>query len=178
MNKQLQIAAIAAVAILLGGGGFVAGMTLGPDLGSKADASAAQAARQQTGTARSSAGGAGAGAQAAQGGGQTVGRVLSVNNDGITIEIRTPGSDASRSVVVLTGSSSRIVKTTETDIKLADIKPGDSVLVIGQPDPATGAISATAVVDGFSGLPQLFGGGARPSGSGAPRPSPSGSPRP
>ena len=192
MNKQIQIAAIAAAAIVLTGGGFVAGMTLGPEVGSKADASAAaqggQGGRQQqqgTGTTRvAGPGGAGggAGALAGQGGGQTVGRVLSVNNDGITVEVRAQGSDTARSVIVLTGTSSRIVKTTETDIKLADIKPGDQVLVVGQTDATTGTVSATAVIDGFNALQGVFGGGqggARPSGgSGAPRPSPSGSPRP
>jgi hypothetical protein len=183
VNKQIQIAAVAAAAIVLSGGGFVAGMTIGPGLGARADASAAQAqgaTRQQTGNARVGPGGAGAGAGAlaGQGGGQTIGRVLSVNNDGITVEIRTPGSDTSRSVIVLAGASSRIVKTTETDIKLSDIKVGDQVLVVGQPDQATGTISASAIVDGFNALGQLFGGGARPSGSGAPRPAASGSPRP
>lgn len=184
MSKQIQIAALVAAAIVLGGGGFVAGMTLGPELGTKADASAqGQAARQQQQQGGARAGGAGpaGGALAAQGGAQTVGRVLSVNNDGITVEVRAPGSDTSRSVIVLTGASSRIVKTTETEITLADIKPGDQVLVLGQTDAATGTISATAVIDGFNALQQVFGGGAggaRPSGSGAPRPSPSGSPRP
>src|SRR5262245_65677757 len=115
MNKRIQIAVIAAVAIVLSGGGFVAGMTLGPDLGNKADASA-QGARQQqaTGTTRvggpggtgAAGGGAGGGAAAfgGQGGGQTTGRVLSVNNDGITVEGRTPRSDAARSVIVRTGA--------------------------------------------------------------------------
>ena len=186
MNKQIQIAAIAAAAIVLGGGGFVAGMTVGPELGGKADASAAQAqtaGRQPAGAARTGGAGAGGGAGAAAGGGgQTVGRVISVNNDSITVEIRTPGSDTSRSVIALVGSGARIVKTTETEIKLADIKPGDQVLVIGQADQTTGTISASAIVDGFNALGQLFGGGAaggaRPSGSGGARPSPSGSPRP
>jgi hypothetical protein len=187
MNKRIQIAALVTAAIVLSGGGFVAGMTLGGSE-AKADASAqgqGGARQQQTGAARAGgAGGAsGAGAAAGQGGGQVAGRVISVNNDGITVEVRTPGSDQPRSVIVLTGASSRIVKTTETDIKLSDIKPGDQVLVVGQTDASTGTISATAVIDGFTALQQLFGGGqggARPggTGSGAPRPSPSGSPRP
>ena len=175
MSKQIQIAVLAAAAIVLSGGGFVAGMTLAPDFGGKADASAqGQAARQQQqgGQRTGGPGGAGGGGAAAVGGGggQTVGRVISVNNDGITVEVRTPGSDTSRSVIVLTGTSSRIVKTTETDIKLADIKPGDQVLVVGQADATTGTISATAVIDGFNALQGVFGGsgGARPSGS--PRP--------
>src|SRR5262245_929952 len=117
MNKQIQIAVLVAAAIVLSGGGFVAGMTLGPDLGTKADASAqgqGQGARQQGAQRTGGPGGAGAGGGTfVQGGGaQTVGRVLSVNNDGITVEVRTPGSDTSRSVIVLTGANSRIVKTT------------------------------------------------------------------
>ena len=190
MSKQIQIAVLAAAAIVLSGGGFVAGMTLGPDLGGKAEASAQgqaqgqggrQQQQQQGGQRTGGPGGAGGAAGAfAGGGGQTVGRVISVNNDGITVEVRTAGSDTSRSVIVLTGTGSRIVKTTETDIKLADIKPGDQVLVVGQADATTGTISATAVIDGFNALQGVFGGGgaggARPSGSGAPRPS--GSPRP
>ena len=185
MSKQIQIAVLAAAAIVLSGGGFVAGMTLGPEFGSKANASAqgqTGTGQQQGGQRAGGPGGAGgAGAFGQGGGGQTAGRVLSVNNDGITVEIRTPGSDTSRSVIVLTGANSRIVKTTETEIKLADIKPGDQVLVLGQTDATTGTISATAVIDGFNALQQVFGGGggaggARPSGSGAPRPS--GSPRP
>ncbi len=182
MSKQIQVAVLVAAGLLLTGGGFVAGMTLGPDLGGKANASGAdaQAGRQQQGAARTGGAGAtGAGAIAGGAGGQTVGRVISVNNDSITVEIRTPGSDTARSVIALVGTTARIVKTTETDIKLGDINAGDQVLVVGQTDPANGTISATAIVDGFSSLQQVFGGGARPSGSGgAPRPSPSGSPRP
>ena len=188
MNKQIQIVVIAVVALMLGGGGFVAGMTLGPELGNKTEASAQSggAARQQGAGAR--AGGAGAQGQGqgqgafagGAGGAAQAGRVISVNDGSITVEVRTPGSDAPRSVIVLVGNSARIVKTTETDIKLGDIKPGDTVLVAGQADAATGTISATAVIDGFTGFGAAGGGqgGARPSGSGAPRPSANGSPRP
>lgn len=187
MTKQVQIAVLVMAALVLSGGGFVAGMTIGPDLSGKGGAAAAEtgpgAGRQQQ--ARASGAGAGAGGFVVAGGGnQLAGRVISVNDSSLTIEVRQPGSDTSRSVIALVGSNARVVRTTETDIQLADIKAGDQVVVVGQTDQATGTVSANVVVDGVNALQQIFGGGpgggqgARPSGSGAPRPSPSGSPRP
>lgn len=193
MNKQIQIIALAAAALVLGGGGFVAGMSVGPTL-TKTDAAASASpganaqGRQRVGGA---AGGAGAGAAGLLGQ-QVSGRVISVNDGSITIETRQPGSDTTRSTIALVGSTARVVKTTETEIKLGDIKPGDQVLIAGSADQATGTVNATVVIVGISGLQQLFGGGAgpggagagaggqfpRPSGSAAPRPSPSASPRP
>ncbi len=40
MSRQMQIAVVAIAALVLGGGGFVAGMTVGPTLGKSAAASA------------------------------------------------------------------------------------------------------------------------------------------
>jgi len=191
MNKQIQIITLAAAALVLGGGGFVAGMTVGPTL-TKTDA-AASASPGANAQGRQRVGGPGAAAGAGAAGllGQQVsGRVISVNDGSITIETRQPGSDTTRSTIALVGSSARVVKTTETEIKLSDIKPGDQVLVAGSADQATGTVSATAVIVGISGLQQLFGGGAgpggagpggqfvRPSGSPGVRPLPSASPRP
>ena len=191
MNRQMQIVAIAVAALVLGGGGFVAGMTVGPTI-AKGDATAtaspgagAQGRRQVVGGAP----GAGQGGFAAQ---QVAGQVISVNDGSITVEVRQPGGDTTRSVIALVGSDARVVRNTEVDIKLTDIKPGDQVLIVGSQDQATGTVSANAVVVGINALQQLFGGGAagggrpgaggqfpRPSGSGVPvRPSPSASPRP
>jgi hypothetical protein len=185
MSKQIQIAIFAAAALVLSGGGFVAGMTVGPELGGKNEAAATGAptgagARQQGARAGGAAAGAGTIAIAGQGN-QTAGRVISVSDGAITVEVRQPGSDTPRSVIALVGSNARVVRTTETDIKLSDIKPGDQVLVVGQTDQATGTVAATAVIDGFNALQQIFGGGpaggARPSGA-SQRPSPSPSARP
>ncbi|MBI2983776.1 MAG: hypothetical protein HYY42_06330 [Chloroflexi bacterium] len=184
MSRQLQVATLAAAALVLSGGGFVAGMTVGLELSGKAEPAAGAAqgttAPRQQGAARPGAG-AGATATGAGAGGQVVGRVLSVNDGSITLEVRQPGGDSARSVIALVGSSSRIVRSVETEIKLGDIKAGEQVVVLGQTDAATGTVAANAVVVGQNALQQIFGGGpgqggARPTGSGAPRPSPS--PRP
>src|SRR5205823_1914148 len=80
-------------------------------------------------------------------------------------------SPATSSQIVLVGTTTRIVKTTETDVKLSDLKVNDQVTVIGTTD-TTGMVSATAIVVGSTNiLGQLFGsqtgnaglgGGARP----------------
>ncbi len=192
MNRQMQTAVIAVAALVLGGGGFVAGMTVGPTINkTEAAASASPGAGAQG--RRQLVGGAGAAGQAGAFAGQQVaGQVISVNDGSITVETRQPGGDTTRSVIALVGSDARVVRNTEVDIKLTDIKPGDQVLIVGSQDQATGTVSANAVVVGINALQQLFGGGAagggrpgaggqfpRPSGSGVPvRPSPSASPRP
>lgn len=191
MNRQIQIIALAAAALVLGGGGFVAGMTVGPTLTKTDAAASASPGANAQGRQRVGGPGGAAGAGAAGLAGQQVsGRVISVNDGSITIETRQPGSDTTRSTIALVGSTARVVKTTETEIKLGDIKPGDQVLVAGSADQATGTVNATAVIVGISGLQQLFGGAAgpggagpggqfvRPSGSPAVRPLPSASPRP
>ncbi len=83
-------------------------------------------------------------------------------------------AQATTSQIVLIGASTRIVKTTEADVKLSDLKVNDQVTVVGTTD-ATGMVSATAIVVGSTNiLGQLFGsqtgnarlgGGARPSAS-------------
>jgi len=78
---------------------------------------------------------------------------------------------------VLVGSSTKIVRTTETDIKVSDLKANDQIQIVGTTD-ATGSVSASAIVVGGNALQQLFGGGApggAPGGAGG-RPSPSPSP--
>lgn len=183
MSKQVQIAALAVAALALGGGGFAAGLTVGPALERSGVAETASPSGRPGAAGGANAqiriGGAGGlGAAAFAGQGQQVsGRVLSVNDGSLTIEIRQPGSDTSRSVIALVGPSARVVRTVESDIKLGDIKAGEGVLVVGQPDAATGTVSASAVVVGVNALQQVFGGGS-PRPAGGPRPSPSGSPRP
>src|SRR5207248_917302 len=104
-------------------------------------------------------GGAGAAQQA------VVGRVLAVNEGSITIAAvdrsqgqPSPGASlATTSQIVLVGTNTRIVKTTETDVRLGDIKLNDQVTVVGTTD-ATGMVGATAIVVGSTNvLGQLFG---------------------
>jgi len=116
------------------------------------------------------AGGAGAlGTQAVNG------RILSVNDGSITVEVRQGGAQGASptvsSQIVLIGSTTRIVKTVETDIKLSDLKANDQVTILGSTD-ANGNVAATAIVAGGNALQGLFGG---PGGRGA-SPSPSAKP--
>ncbi|MBI2774214.1 MAG: hypothetical protein HYX56_06975 [Chloroflexi bacterium] len=173
---RIQIIVAAVAALVLGGGGFVAGMTLAP---AKTEATATQTAAGAQGQSarRSEAPGGARAVFVGPGGNQTAGRVISVNDGSLTVEVRTPGSDATRSVIVLVGGDARLVKTVETDIKLTDIKPGDQVVVAGTTDQTTGTVSANAVILGAGALQNVFGSGA-PGASGAPirRPGASASP--
>ena len=104
------------------------------------------------------------------------GRILSVNDGSITVEVRQPGvpgaSPTVTSQIVLVGSTTRLVKTAETEIKLSDLKANDQVTIVGTTD-ASGNVSATAIVAGGNALQGLLGGGA--GGRGA-SPSPSARP--
>ncbi len=169
MSRSMQIVVGVIAALALGGGGFVAGMNVAA--ASPKNGAAATVAASPSGAAGRRVvvqGGAGGGA-----GQQVAGRVLSVGDNSITVEVRQPGSDQARSIIALVGGSARIVRSTETEIKASDIKVGDQVLVIGQTDATTGAVSANAVVVGINALQQLFGGGGA---SGAPRRSPTPTP--
>jgi len=116
------------------------------------------------------------GAQGALGAQATVGRILSVNEGSITIETRQPGaagaSPTVTSQIVLVGGSTRIVKTTETDIKLTDLKANDQVTIVGTTD-ANGNVSATAIVAGGNALQGILGG---PGGARGASPSPTARP--
>src|SRR5947207_9118214 len=149
--KPTQII-IGIVAVLaLAGGGFAAGMTY-------AGAQTPTGATATTGTT-GARGGSGGRAAFGQGGAAAqqavVGRVLAVNEGSITIAAvdrsqgqPSPGaSPATTSQIVLVGANTRIVKTTETDVKLGDIKLNDQVTVVGTTD-ATGMVGATAIVVG------------------------------
>lgn len=170
MNRQLQIVALGVAALAVAGGGFVAGMTVGRAQGdTQTAASTATGAGAGAQARRALAGGAGGGGAGVAGqGGQIGGRVISVGDGSITVELRQPGGETARSVIALVGGSTRVVRTVETQIALGDVKPGDQVLVVGQPDQATGTIAASTILVGVSALQQIFGGG----GAGGPGASP------
>ena len=184
--KPIQII-IGIVAVLaLAGGGFAAGMTYA---GAQTPTTTGATATTGTTGARGGSGGRaafGQGGTAAQQ--AVVGRVLAVNEGSITIAAvdrsqgqPSPGaSPATTSQIVLVGTNTRIVKTTETDVKLGDIKLNDQVTVVGTTD-ATGMVGATAIVVGSTNvLGQLFGSqtgtpggfGGRPGASAAPTKAP------
>lgn len=180
--RSTQIVIGAVLALALAGGGFAAGMTVG----SRSNETAAKASASPSGgVGRFGQGGAGGtGARGGTGaGGQELltGRVISVNDGSITVEVRQGGaqgaSPTTTSQIVLVGSNTRVVKTTEADIKISDLKANDNVQIVGTSD-ANGNVSATAIVTGGNALQQLFGGGGfgGPGGGGAGRgasPSPS-----
>lgn len=160
MNR-IQVVVMVVAALALGGGGFVAGAAVGPSLAKAETSATPRAAGGQAGRGGAFASGA-PGAAGAQGVlvQQVSGQVISVNDGSITVEVRQPGSDQTRSVIALVGGSSRVVRVTETQASLSDVKPGDQVLITGQPDQATGTVAANTIVLGVSSLQQIFGGGA------------------
>src|SRR3989442_15573631 len=185
---QIVVGLVAALA--LAGAGFFVGMTVAQARTGSPDAVTSAA------NASPARGAVGAGARQGGGqlGGQTPvnGRVIAVNESSITVALRPFGqggqgaaqasaSPEATSQIVLVGGSTRIVKTTETDIKLADIRVNDQVTVIGTTD-TTGMLSANAIVVGGGNVlgqlfctnpavnPNLAGGGARPSATPSGRP--------
>lgn len=172
-RRPVQIVVGVIVALALFGGGFAFGSTRG--------ATAAPNAATATGApgAAGFRGGAG-GANAAARAGLVNGQVLAVNSDSITISMRQGGQNGASPTIttqlVLVGSGTRVVKTVETDVKLSDLKVGDTVTVAGTPDTASGTISAQAIVLGGNNiLGDILGGTQFPGGRGA---GASGSPRP
>ena len=178
MLFRSQIAIAAVLGLVLLGGGFAAGMTVGKGSAETGGASASPSGAAGRGFVT---GGAGArGAAGAAGQQLLTGRVISVNDGSITVEVRTGGGQGASptvaSEIILVGSSTRIVRTTETDIKATDLKANDQIQIVGTTD-ATGSVSASAIVVGGNALGQLFGGpggaGGAPGGRGAsPSPSP------
>src|SRR5919204_2166799 len=163
MNRTpLLIALGAVVAIVLAGGGFVAGKTVATN---EAQASAAATTgRGGRGQGQGQFGGAGA-----QNGTRALnGQILSVGDGTLTIQLNGQDPTAQGSRIVLVAPSTRVVKTTETDVKLTDLKAGDRVTIVGQEN-SDGTVSASAVVDGQNALQNIFpGGGARPSATPSP----------
>jgi len=173
--KPAQIVIAAVIALALVGGGFAAGMTVGRGSGAEANASPSPSGAAGRGalTGRVGQGGA-AGGSGALGGQAMTGRILSVNDGSITIEVRQPGAQGASptvtSQIVLVGSSTRIVKTVESDIKLSDLKANDQVTIVGTTD-ASGNVAATAIVAGGNALQGVFGGQGGRGASPSPNPS-------
>jgi hypothetical protein len=170
-TTQILIGAVAAIALF--GGGFALGRTLAPAPAPASDSATNPAgggtAAQQAARRAALGGGQGALAGAGQ---ATVGRILSVNDGSITVEIRQPAAaggagatPALTSTIALLGADTRILRTVEQEIKLADLKAGDQVTIVGTTDAATGTVSANAVLVGGGALQQVFG-GQRPGGGG------------
>ena len=176
---QIVIGVVAALA--LAGGGFAAGMTFDRSQGPSAATAPPSGAGGARGGSGARPGGAGFGGQQA-----VVGRVLAVNDGSITVaavergqggqSAQASASPATTSQIVLVGANTRLVKTSETDLKLADVKVGDQVTVVGTTD-TTGMVSATAIVVGSTNvLGQLFGSQTGNTGLGGGRPGASPSP--
>ncbi len=159
-STQIVIGAVAALAIA--GAGFAAGMTY-----EKGQAPSSSTAILTT-TGRGAPGGrVGAGGASGASAGQIpiTGRILAINDGSITVAAMERGqgqqaagaSPATTSQIVLVGTSTRIVKTTEADVKLGDLKVNDQVTVVGTTD-SSGIVSANAIVVGATNvLGQLFG---------------------
>ncbi|TMD61459.1 MAG: hypothetical protein E6I87_02720 [Chloroflexi bacterium] len=155
MRAPLMVAAGAALALVLAGGGFVAGRTLAEN-DAKAGASATAGRQGARGQGQGQFGQGAGGGNAAR---ALNGQVLSVGDGTITIQLSGQDPTAQGSRIVLVAPSTRVVKTAETDVKLSDLKAGERVTVVGQEN-ADGTVNATAVVEGGNALQNLFGGGA------------------
>lgn len=159
--RSTQMVLALVVSIALFGGGFASGTMLGPSRGDQATPSTTAG-----GTAAQQARRAALGGQGVLGGAApTVGRILSVNDGSITVEVRQPAAGgaagatpAATSTIALVGTDTRVLRTVEQEIKLADLKPGDQVTIVGTTDAATGTVSANAVLVGGGALQQVFGG--------------------
>ena len=173
-RRPVQIVVGVVVALALFGGGFAFGS-------SRAPAATAAGATGSTGTT-GLRGGSGANGGGAAQRGVSNGQILAVNSDSITISIRTGGangaSPTTSTELVLVGSGTRVLKTVETDVKLTDLKVGDTVTVAGTPDATSGTVSAQTILVGGAGLlgdilgGTQFPGGRGPGASGSPRPTP------
>src|SRR5687768_13282399 len=160
--KPVHVVVGVVAALALAGGGFAAGMTVGRGAATEATTSASP-----SGAAGRVAGAIGqrlgqGGAAGAAGGQAVSGRILSVNDGSITVEVRqagTPGASPTvTSQIVLVGSATRLVKTVETEIKLSDLKANDQVTIVGTTD-ASGNVAATTIVAGGNAFQVILGGG-------------------
>ena len=179
--KTPQIVLAVAVGLVLLGGGFAAGMTLGrnstaTETTASASPSGAAGRFGQGGTGASGAlGRGGAAGQGAAGQNLLNGRVISVNDGSITIEVRTAGAQGASptvsSQIVFFGTTTRIVKTAEQDIKATDLRANDQIQIVATTD-ASGSVTASAIVVGGNALQQLFGGQGGGARGASPSPSP------
>lgn len=174
---HIVIGVVAALA--LAGGGFAAGMTF--EKGRSTTDTGVATTTTPGGRAGAGPGRQGVGGAGGVLGGQVpvVGRVLAVNDGSITVAAvdraqAAPGATpATTSQIVLVGSSTRIVKTVETDVRLAELRANDQVTIVGTTD-AAGIVSASTIVVGPTNiLGQLLGSqtgtpGQRPGASAAP----------
>ncbi|MDQ6857981.1 MAG: hypothetical protein M3Z65_03185, partial [Chloroflexota bacterium] len=116
-RRPVQIIVGVVVALALFGGGFALGTSRAPAAATATGASGASGAFAGRG-----AGGAGNGGAAAAQRGVSNGQILAVNSDSITISVRAGGangaSPTTTTQLVLVGTGTRVVKTTETDVKL------------------------------------------------------------
>jgi hypothetical protein len=161
-STQIVIGAVAALAIA--GAGFAAGMSY--EMGKTPSSSTQTLTTTGRGAPGGRLGAGGAGASGALGGQVPItGRILAINDGSITVAATERGqgqqaagaTPATTSQIVLVGTSTRIVKTTEADVKLGDLKVNDQVTVVGTTD-STGIVSANAIVVGSTNvLGQLFG---------------------
>jgi hypothetical protein len=178
--KTPQIVLGAVLGLVLLGGGFAAGMTVGKS-GAATEASPSASPSGGAGRGQGGAGGSGAfgrgGAGQGAGGQQLLtGRVISVNDGSITIEVRSGGAQGASptvtSQIVFVGTATRIVKTAEQDIKATDLKANDQIQIVASTD-ASGTVSASAIVVGGNALTGLFGGQGGLGGARGASPSPS-----
>lgn len=152
MNRSvLMVFAGVVGALALAGGGFVAGMTVAnTNAASGAPAGGRQALRQGQLPGQFAAGAQGRAVN---------GDVLSVGEGTLTVQV----GQGQGSRIVLVAPSTRVVRTSETEVPLASIKPGDRVTIVGQEN-ADGTVDAQAVVVGGANvLQQILGGSPRPS---------------
>src|SRR5438132_12702225 len=149
-RRPFQIIAGVVVALVLFGGGFALGSN------AKVAPSGATGATGSTGAAITRGGAGAVGAGGAANRGLVNGQILAINSDSITITMRQAGqggaSATTTTALVLVGGGTRVVKTVETDVKLTDLKVGDTVTVAGTPDATSGTISAQAIVLGGNNI--------------------------
>lgn len=150
MNRTLVVFIAVVAAIALAGGGFIAGMSVGT--------ANAAAARPSAATGSGTQGRQGAGQVGGAQGRPLNGQVLGVGDGTLTINL----GQEQGSRIVLVAPSTRVVRTTETDIPLSGIKEGERVTVVGAEN-SDGTVNAQAIVVGGNALQQL--GSPRPSAS-------------
>jgi len=171
-RRPFQIILGVVVALVLFGGGYAVGSN------AKVATTSTTSTTGATGATGAAVTRIGAGAGGAANRGLVNGQILAINSDSITITMRQAGqggaSATTTTALVLVGTGTRVVRTVETDVKLTDLKVGDTVTVAGTPDATSGTISAQAIVIGGANiLGDILGGAAGGRGAG-----PSGSPRP
>ena len=167
-SRPIRIVAGVVVALVLFGAGFFAGTSrTGSTTATGPAASSAVAAARR---------GPFGGADAAGAANRSVvnGQILSVNAESITVQVRTAGqggaAPSTTSRLVLVGPTTRVVRTTETDVKLSDLVAGDQITAAGTTDAATGSVSAQAIVLGGTTVFADLLGGARRGASPSPGP--------